>query len=344
MIVFAALTTRSAAAQPLPVPPIAHASRADPSLTDGRRALGEMPSDDNPAAQAAWRIRSYDLQIDDDQRTAQRELANAERQGKRLDHYKPSDADDPGRLQAVRMLDYAASLRTLSELDAQAATLAKAAVVEGEAVRLAVAKGSRPAADLVKARESVARTQRIAQAARQARIDKMMAFTQAMMRNVPFPVAPATSAGGSRPAPGVQLGEVLAAQERARLEAVAYNEVRSAVEAGRRPPADLEAEREVLKAAQAVVYDQIDTLTQSSATIRAKLREDTARHIEELQQQVADEERALPTLSAEARPRAEDRLRMTRELLESYRSSAALAAALPVLPARPQLPILPPRS
>ena len=147
-----------------------------------------------------------------------------------------------------------------------------------------------------------------------------------------------------RPPIGSQLGDMLAAQERARLESVAYNEVRAAVEAGKRPAADLEAARASLTAAQIVVYDQIDALMKSNTATMERLREDTARRIEAQETRVADEEKELPTLAGDQRTRAEDRLRMNREVLESYRRTATLAMRLPTPRPRPELPVLPPRS
>jgi len=152
---------------------------------------------------------------------------------------------------------------------------------------------------------------------------------------------PARAAG---PAPvGIQLGDILAARERARLQGVAYSEIREAVEAGRRPPSDLEAAHKALKAAQVVVYDQIDAMTKSNVALMAKLRADAARRFEAQQVRIAEEEKALPTLSPDARPRAEDRLRMSRELLEGYRRTA-LSIRAPAVPKRPDLPVLPPRT
>ena len=148
-----------------------------------------------------------------------------------------------------------------------------------------------------------------------------------------------------RPATSLRLGDLLAAQEQARLESLAYAEVRDAVAAGKRPPADLEAARSALKAAQVVVYDQLDEMRKANQATKEKLRRETERRLADQEARVAAEEKALATLSPEARAKAEDRLRMYREILEGYRRSAALTARhVPDLPPRPKLPVLPPSS
>jgi len=336
---------------PLPVPPVEHidvlpvAPRAQEAalLADQVRALGPMPADSDPAGQAAWRIRRYDLEIQADRRTADREARAAAMERARLDHLKGGDPNNPSRLQALRALDYGSSLESLSELHAKAAGDAKAAIVEAERVRRAVAAGLRPAADLAAARARSAQAQKLAQAAQQARADKILAHALVSAREADAQFAAMPEA--ERSTAGLRLGDMLAAQERARLESHAYAEVRDAVEAGKRPPADLEAARQALKAAQVVVYDQLDALTKGNLALLEKLRRESERRIADEEARVAAEEKALPTLSAEDRPRAEDRLRMHREILEGYRRSAALAERMPPrLPQRPQLPILPPRS
>ncbi len=155
--------------------------------------------------------------------------------------------------------------------------------------------------------------------------------------------APPFSRSVSGRAPiGMKLGDMLAAQTRARQESVTYIEVRDAVDAGKRPASDLETARQSLKAAQVIVYDQIDALRKSNVVTMDKLRYDAARHVREMEGRVVTEEKALASLDAEARPGAENRLRMTREVLESYRDSATQSARLRALPPRPELPILPP--
>lgn len=141
---------------------------------------------------------------------------------------------------------------------------------------------------------------------------------------------------------GMKLGDMLAAQARARQEGVAYGEVRDAVEAGTRPTSDLETARQSLKAAQVIVYDQIDILRKSNIITMQRLRSDAARHVREQEARVVTEEKAFAALGSEARPGAENRLRMTREVLASYKESAALSTRLPALPPRPELPVLPP--
>jgi hypothetical protein len=155
-------------------------------------------------------------------------------------------------------------------------------------------------------------------------------------------MAPPARAASPTPV-GIQLGDMLAARERARLSGLVYSEVREAVEAGRRPAADLEAARKALKAAQVVVYDQMDAMTKSNRALMERLRADATRHVEEQQIRIAEEEKQLPTLGPDARPRAEDRLRMSRELLESYQRTVVSVRA-PAVPKRPDLPVLPPRT
>jgi hypothetical protein len=82
----------------------------------------------------------------------------------------------------------------------------------------------------------------------------------------------------------------------------------------------------------------------SNTVLMEKLSADTARRIEAQEARVADEEKELPSLDGDQRTRAEDRLRMNREVLESYRRTAALAMRLPTPRPRPELPVLPPRS
>jgi len=332
---------------PLPVPPVEHvlplAPRAEDvaSLAEEFKALGPMPSDSEPAAQAAWRIRHYDLEIQSDRRTAAREAQAATLQRAKLDHLKGVDPNDPNRQQALRGLDDSSSLETLNELHAKAAGDAKAAVVEAERVRRAVAAGQRPAADLTAARARAAQAEKLAQAAQQARADKMLARAVSGARDTEAKLAALPAA--QRPAIGLRLGDLLAAQERARLESVAYAEVRDAVTAGQRPPADLEAARRALKAAQEVVYDQLDEMRKANEVTRDKLRRESERRLAEQEARVAAEEKALPAMSPEARANAEDRLRMSREILEGYRRSVAMSARpMPALPPRPQLPVLPP--
>lgn len=313
------------------------AAAGAPSVAERIKALGEAPPDSEPAAQAAWRIRHYDLEIENDRNQAERNARAADTERQVLDHYKAADVNQADRLRVLRAFDNYSSLRNLIELHAQAAEAAKAAVAEAEAVRLAVAAGRRPAADLAGAQARAAQAQRLVQAAQQARSDKLAA----MERDLPLPVAPVLVS--ARAPAGTQLGDILAARERARLEGVAYNEVREAVEAGRRPPSDLEAARQALKAAQTVIWDQIDAMAKNNLALSEKLRADAARHVEEQQIRIAAEEKELATLSPDVRSRAEDRLRMSRELLDSYKRTM-LTARAPVVPKRPELPVLPPRT
>ena len=117
---------------PLPVPPVEHVLALAPRAEDVAlraeefKALGPMPPDSEPAAQATWRIRHYDLEIQADRRTAAREAQAVALQRAKLDHLKGDDPNDPNRQQALRGLDYSSSLETLSELHAKAAGDAKA--------------------------------------------------------------------------------------------------------------------------------------------------------------------------------------------------------------------------
>ncbi len=154
---------------------------------------------------------------------------------------------------------------------------------------------------------------------------------------------------GSRPrsvsggvAIGMSLGDMLDAQRRARLESISYIEVRDEVDAGRRPASDLETARQSLRAAQVIVYDQIDALRKSNVVTMEKLRNNADRHVRDLEIRVQSQEKALASLDSEVRLGAEYRLRMTREVLESYRESAMRSTRMRALPLRPELPILPP--
>jgi hypothetical protein len=327
------LALGGAASLPARAADVAPAAAA-PSTANRLKALGEMPPDSEPAAQAAWRIRRYDLQIEIDRSQAEHNARAAETERQVLDHFKATDAPEADRLRVLRSLDNDLSLQSLIELHARAADMAKAAVADAEAVRLAVAVGRRPAADLAAAQAKAAQAQRLVQAAQQAHSDKIAA----MMRDAPLPVTPIAHAPVGTPR-----GDILAAQERARLEGVAYSEVREAVEAGRRPPSDLEAAREALKAAQTVVWDQLDALRKTTLALSEKLHADALRHVEEQQIRIAAEEKELETLSPDARLRAEDRLRMSRERLESYKHTM-LTVRAPFPQRRPDLPVLPPRT
>ncbi len=328
-----------AAGPPVVVPSIAPQLDAA-STPETFKALGPMPPDTELAAQATWRIRHYDLEIESDHRVSDRNARSVQRERAMLERYKSDNPDDPKRLHILTELEGFSALQNLSELHAQAAAAAKMAVGHAESVRLAVAAGSHSASDLADARAKASKAEHLAQAARQALLDKSMALLQANLAlgsDLPAPWAHAQAAG-------LRLGDVVAAQERARLEGLAYGEVRDAVEAGKRPASDLEAARQSLKAAQVVVYDQLDIMMKANGVLLTKLREDAARRVVEMEIRVAAQEKDLPPLGSEARAQAEERLRMNKEILEAFKSSEAVSVRIAATPPRPELPILPPRS
>jgi|GEM_PF-3867729 len=312
-----------------------------PAPLEAFKALGPMPPDSEPSAQATWRIRRYDLEIEADRRLSEGYARNVARQRGLLARIGSDNPDDPRRRRILGDLDGYSTLQNLSELHAQAATAAKVAVGQFESVRLAVAAGIRPAADLVAARAKASQAERLAQAARQAQSDKSIAVLQttSLTQGAENSATPWVVSQGA----GLRLADVVAAQERARLEGIAYSEVREAVETGKRPPSDLEAARQSLKAAQVVVYDQLDIMTKANAALLAKLRADTAKHVADMAIKVSEQEKELPALGSAARAMAEERLRMSKELLEAFKANAAVSLRIAATPPRPALPILPPR-
>jgi len=142
--------------------------------------------------------------------------------------------------------------------------------------------------------------------------------------------------------PATNLAAVIDLQDRAKRQAVVYAEVRAAVEAGRRPAADLDAARRELKAAQAAMYDQIDTAREDAAARLRALGRRNERHLRKAEADVAEAEAALAAAGPDERPVAEARLRLTRDLVDGYRREAGYYATPPARTARPRLPILPP--
>lgn len=147
----------------------------------------------------------------------------------------------------------------------------------------------------------------------------------------------------ARPAGG-DLGMTIFLQRQAATQAVAYSEVRRAVEDGRRPSSDLEAARRSLKAAQVALYDQVDETQRDNEAFFGGLRRQNARRLKDELILVRTAEAAIPTLGAAERPNAEARLALSRQVLEGYQHNAARLANLPAAAPRPKLPILPPRS
>ena len=147
----------------------------------------------------------------------------------------------------------------------------------------------------------------------------------------------------ARPAGG-DLGMTIFLQRQAATQAVAYSEVRRAVEDGRRPSSDLEAARRSLKAAQVALYAQVDETQRDNEAFFGGLRRQNARRLKDELILVRTAEAALPALGAAERPNAEARLALSRQVLDGYQHNAARLANLPAAAPRPKLPILPPRS
>lgn len=143
---------------------------------------------------------------------------------------------------------------------------------------------------------------------------------------------------------GADLGMTIFLQRQAARQAVAYSDVRTAVEDGRRPSSDLETARRSLKAAQVALYDRVDETRRVNEAFFGDLRKQNARRLKAEMVQVRTEEAELPTLGAAERPNAEARLALSRQVLDGYQHNAARLADLPLAAPRPKLPILPPRS
>lgn len=153
------------------------------------------------------------------------------------------------------------------------------------------------------------------------------------------------AAGGTEAAPApANLAMVIALQNRARREAVAYSQVRAEVEAGARPASDLAAARQSLKAAQVAVYDQVADAHDAVDAVFRDLRRQNARRLRTQRALLRRDEAALAAVSDVERRPAEARLQLSRELIEGYRQDDARFANPPAAPPRPRLPILPPRS
>lgn len=144
--------------------------------------------------------------------------------------------------------------------------------------------------------------------------------------------------------PRSDLGMTIFLQRQASREATAYSAVRTAVEDGRRPTADLEAARRSLKAAQVALYDQVDQTRRGNEAMFGGLRKQNARRLKEQVILVRAEEAELTLLADSDRPNAEARLALGRQVLDGYRQNALRLADQPHTAPRPKLPILPPRS
>ena len=151
--------------------------------------------------------------------------------------------------------------------------------------------------------------------------------------------APAARAGPA----GSDLGMTIFLQRQAALQAVAYSAVRAAVEDGQRPASDLAAARRSLKAAQVALYDQVDQTRRVNDAFFEGLRKENARRLKGELIQVRAAEAELPSLSASARPNAEARLALSRQVLEGYQANVERLANAPAAAPRPKLPILPAR-
>jgi hypothetical protein len=148
--------------------------------------------------------------------------------------------------------------------------------------------------------------------------------------------------GGQAKAGRPELARIIELQARARQEAVAYSQVRAAVETGARPTSDLAMARRSLKAAQVAMYDQIGETQRANAAIFHDLRRQNARRLRQERIQARAEEQDLAALSVAERPSGEARLSLSRQLVESYQENAGRLANLSAAPSRPKLPILPP--
>jgi hypothetical protein len=305
--------------------------------------LEPMPPDSDPAGQAAWRARSYDRQIASDRRMAGLADGALTRTKAEVAKLPAAPADDPRRLRTLQTLDQWSGTKALSELHAQAAQVAKDAYAHAEAVRLQVAAGRRPAADLTAARAKAAQAERMVAAALQAGVDHMMVQAQASAKfaEVITKAAPELGAPPFR----AELAKIIEVQERARLETLAYREVRDGVEAGKRPASDLEAAGQSLKAAQQTMYDLVDEMQKQSAAMQERGHQGNLERIKRYEADVATREASLPTLQGEARTDAEERLGRLKEILADTKKRDAQFAARRItsLP-HPELPILPPRS
>jgi len=180
-------------------------------------------------------------------------------------------------------------------------------------------------------------------AALQARVDQMMVQAQATAKFTDV-IAKAAPELGAPPFQA-ELAKVIEVQERAKLETLAYREVRDGVDAGKRPASDLETAGRSLKAAQLAMYDLIDEMQKQNAALQARSHQGNLERIKRLETDVAEREAKLPTLQGEARADAEERLGMLKEILaDTKKADAGFATRTAIALPHPELPILPPRS
>jgi hypothetical protein len=164
-----------------------------------------------------------------------------------------------------------------------------------------------------------------------------------LMLALTFGLAEGPAWAQARP-PGPDLGMTLFLQNQARLQAVAYSEVRAAVEDGRRPTGDLKAARRSLKAAQEALYDQVEATQRIAVAFYAGLRKQNARRLKEALIEARADEADLRLADEAERPNAEARLSLDRQVVDGYQQNARRLSSLPAPMPRPRLPILPPRS
>ena len=316
-----------------------------PTLTQAAAAtpLDKMPPDSEPAAQAAWRQQRYEAKIERDRRDAQFAADMTTRQQGMLIRLSVTDPENPQRLAALGQLDVQQTRRLMSELDAKAAEAANDAFANAEGVRVAVAAGKASASDLAVARARAAEADRALTAADRAMTAKMALETEASFGFLQAQAATQPEAYRTPIlVPDSARSQVV--NQRVRLETLAYVAVRDAVDAGKRPAADLDAAARSLKAAQAAQYELINEMMRNTSAQSAEMQKRSQARLAEQEAQVADLEARVRTASDAARPALERNLKLLRSMLETQR----IMAERPLLPERaplsPDLPILPPRS
>ncbi|HEY3950428.1 M56 family metallopeptidase [Phenylobacterium sp.] len=225
------------------------AASSDAQLAARIAALGPMPPDSDPAAQAAWRASRYDLDLDADRARLASDTDALGRARAAFDALKTSDPNAPARLKTLNVIDLARRQRDLTRVHTTVVQSAKDAVLRAERVRRAVGETAAPA-DVTAAQAMAHDSERAVEAIDEAetsaqrsaasdteRLDALIAKT-----------TPGYAHGVAANAPQDPLESL---EQRARWESIAFAVVRDAVDAGKRPPADLETERQVLAAAQA---------------------------------------------------------------------------------------------
>lgn len=165
----------TAAAMPMPLGAAAEVFELGPAdnpiasnqASPDPELLGPYPENGDPAAQAAWRLRSYDIRLQSVRTQFNAALRSEEKAAQGVTRSATASPESATRRLYLSQLEFWQGQVVMAELEVEAHQRARDAIAAAEQVRIEVAAGQRPPEDLVTAQNEVAAAElRIADLAR----------------------------------------------------------------------------------------------------------------------------------------------------------------------------------